>query len=101
MKGYLTCGKYSTLCGLVGIIILAPSFLFAQPSWTWAKKAGTLNDQRGYGIAADTNGFTYTTGYISGLLNAFDLNLISSGGMDDVFIAKYDVDGNNVWVKRA
>lgn len=101
MKGYFFCGKISTFCGIVGILLLAPGSLVSQPNWSWVESAGSSSYQRGYAIAADTVGNTITTGFIRGLANNFDGNLVSSNGADDVFIAKYDADGNNIWVKHA
>ena len=96
---YLMCGKFATVCGLVSIILLSSGTAYAQ--WSWAERAGTGSDQRGYAIASDNAGNTYVTGYIKNSGNQFGSNSVSASGGDDIFIAKYDAGGNNLWVKRA
>lgn len=101
MKGYTTCGKLSAFCGLLSIILLIPGRLWSQPDWNWVQRAGTTNDQQAYAIVSDSLGNSYVTGSIRGLLNLFGLNSVSSNGMNDIFLAKYDAAGNNIWVKHA
>ncbi len=82
------------------MVLLLPATLFSQPAWSWAEGAGAGSDQRGYAIAADINGNSFTTGYIKGSNNSFGSNQVSAVGGDDAFLAKYDVNGNNIWVTR-
>lgn len=100
LKGSV-CGKVSSFWGIVCVLCLAPSTLWAQPSWAWAKRAGTGTHQRGLAITSDSAGNTYSTGIIRAANNTFDANLVSALGGDDVFLAKYDVYGNNIWVAGA
>lgn len=73
----------------------------ASGNAVWAKRAGTSsNNDGGFGIATDTSGNCYATGWFKGLAD-FELNNLNSGSNDDVFIAKYDASGNNVWAIQA
>jgi len=68
----------------------------------WAKRAGGMGNDWGYGIAIDNNGNLALTGEISsGSFADFDAFLISSAGQGDVFIAKYDTAGTCLWVRGA
>lgn len=49
---------------------------------------------RGYGVAVDSDGASYVTGYTKGSLQG------ASAGDKDVFLAKYDAAGAQVWVRQ-
>ncbi|MBI2968117.1 MAG: SBBP repeat-containing protein [Bacteroidetes bacterium] len=71
----------------------------ANGNYLWAKKIGSDNSF-GYGITNDGDGNSYVTGYFSGT-GDFDpgpgtANLMSLGN-EDIFFAKYDVNGNYLW----
>ncbi len=74
----------------------------AQPlNYTWVRGAGSGSDQEASAVTADLSGNVYVTGYIKGANNNFSSILLSSVGNDDIFIAKYDQDGNILWAKAA
>ena len=60
----------------------------------WAKQFGNDLLVEGIGIAANSSGNVYVTGYAKGDL--FGTNM----GIVDAFVAKYDTDGNKVWAKQ-
>jgi len=66
----------------------------------WAKKAGGSEEDCGYGIAADAYGNTSVTGKFQGEAT-FGATAISSAGGADIFIARYDANGDLMWVERA
>jgi hypothetical protein len=81
------------------ICIIAPS----QVGFQWARKMGSTMQDEGHGIAVDTLGNVYTTGFFEGTCD-FDpgpavLNLVSLGDRD-IFISKLNASGNLVWAKR-
>jgi hypothetical protein len=65
----------------------------------WLKKAGGSGSDEAKGISVDANGI-YVTGYFSGT-SYFDAQSVNSIGFSDIFIAKYDFNGDVVWLKRA
>ncbi|MDY0152034.1 MAG: SBBP repeat-containing protein [Candidatus Cloacimonas sp.] len=60
-------------------------------NWLWAKKAGSSDNDFGYGITADLDGLAYVTGTFKGTVVFGSATLVSSG-QSDVFIAKLDYD---------
>jgi gliding motility-associated-like protein len=66
----------------------------------WAVKAGGVNSCRGLAIKTDATGNSYVTGFYYGSAT-FGSKTITSTGLQDVFIAKYDNTGALVWVSTA
>lgn len=64
----------------------------------WAVSAGGTASDKGLSIAVDNAGTAYITGFFNGTAT-FDTTSISSNGLQDVFVAKYDANGNLDWVK--
>ncbi len=55
----------------------------------WTQQLGTIADEPGRGITSDSSGNVYVTGWTGGSLDGNT----SAGGMD-LFVVKYDTDGN-------
>ena len=83
---------------------LFSSFSFAQ-NWAWAKSAGGQQKVESYAIAIDSDGNSYITGWFEDSLKfgSFSLKASIAGNAfaSDIFIAKYDINGNFVWAKKA
>jgi len=66
-------------------------------SFMWSRTWGSIYDDSGYGIAADGVGNTYMTGYFCSTLD-FDpgsgVDNHTSNGGGDVFLSKFDSNGN-------
>lgn len=78
------------------------------PDWAWVKSSfGTIinigDDGYGneaYSMAADALGNVYVTGYYLSSTIIFDNDtLTNSGSSYDIFLVKYDNDGNVIWAR--
>lgn len=66
----------------------------------WAKKAGGPANDRGMGIILDKAENLYLTGYFTKAAY-FDSLILNTTDQADIFLAKYDGNGNALWVKQA
>ncbi|GAB3171676.1 SBBP repeat-containing protein [Telluribacter humicola] len=66
----------------------------------WAHRAGGPLDDQGHSIALDEQGNIYITGYISGTAT-FGSQSLTSAGSSDIFIGKYNSNGEVQWVRSA
>lgn len=69
-------------------------------NWLWAKRAGGTSDDVSYGIATDTGGNSYISGYFYGTAT-FGGSSLTSFGAYDAYIAKIDASGNWQWIRKA
>ena len=60
----------------------------------WTRQFGTTSEDRGLGAVVDTSG-VYLTGYTYGALPGY-----ANAGSRDVFVRKYDLDGNELWTRQ-
>ena len=74
-----------------------PNNLYAQ-AWEYFKHAGGGNWDMAYDMVSDNQGNLYMTGYFTDSL-MFGNTKIKTERNEDVFIAKYDSDGNLIWVR--
>jgi hypothetical protein len=69
-------------------------------NFLWAKRAGGTSSDIGNGIAVDSSGNAYITGYFWATA-VFGATTLTSAGQSDTYIAKVDSGGNFLWAKRA
>lgn len=62
----------------------------------WAKQAGDTGFDRGWDITQNINGEIIITGEFQ--TGHFGSNMAYSRGNMDMFVASYDINGNNLWV---
>jgi len=100
-RAYLFPAIFRALTVFLSFFLLGTA-VFAQ-ELSWIKAAGGTNGDRGRGIAVDSAGNSYVTGYFSGTatFSTSPLVQLTSAGSFDVFIAKYDSNGSLVWAKSA
>jgi len=71
-------------------------------SLIWVKSAGSINNSaNARSVATDVSGNAYITGFFSRTATFEDITLTSNDTYPDVFVAKYNHEGNIVWVKQA
>ena len=85
------------------ILSLFISCLFAQ-TWQWSSSAGGVINDEAIRTCTDQSGNIYIIGSMNGYVTGngivfFNSDTLSINGYNDLFIAKYDVNGNEVWVK--
>lgn len=92
---------------LVFILFLLPLFTYAltpTPVFSYANKCGGSSNEQGNSVVHDGSGNVYVVGSFSGTVDfnpgAGSANLTAPGTASDIFIAKYDFNGNYVWAKR-
>jgi len=86
------------------ILLLCGMATFSQeqaPDWAWAKSAEGNDDDFDRGLATDVAGNVYLTGYFESPTLTFGNTTLINAGSYDVFIAKYDPNGNVLWAKSA
>ncbi len=98
MKIYISCLFFAS-------VMLFTSRSFSQdPTWTWAKGAGTTSMDASAGtVVADNDGNSYVLGDFAGTsitIGSITLNaLVSATVTGDNFLVKYNAAGNVMWAK--
>lgn len=93
--GTASFGSYNlTASGVSDIFVVKTN---SSGAYQWAVKAGDGGSDRGLAITCDASGNSYITGYYYGTAK-FGAYTITSAGLQDVFIAKYDNTGTIQWV---
>lgn len=64
---------------------------------TWVKGAGGTDLDKGYGIYVNNANEVYAAGYFKGTAN-FESTQVVSVGNGDMYLSKYDPNGNLIWV---
>jgi hypothetical protein len=67
----------------------------------WANNYGGIANDYGTGIACDNAGNIYFCGYFSSPTLAFGSSTLNNNGSDDIFLTKFDSNGNVVWSQNA
>ncbi len=70
-------------------------------SLLWVKQAGGTNRDEAFGISTDASGNCYITGLFGGTSTFDTTTIISPNATFDMFLAKYNAEGNLVWVTQA
>ena len=68
-------------------------------SWVWAKDGGGSQACQGKDVCSDASGNVYTVGAFYVPSAAFGSVTLTSNGMRDAFITKYDPSGNLLWAR--
>ena len=68
----------------------------ANGNHIWSKRFGSSSSEIARGVALDSGGNVVVAGYIGGDVD-FGGGILSGAGSRDVFLAKFDTDGNHIW----
>lgn len=95
--------KFTPALGLLlGGLLLQSIPSYAQ-EFGWARQFGGAESDIGYHVAADASGNVYVAGYFRGVVD-FDPGAgvanLTSGGEDDIFVAKFNSSGSLIWARR-
>ena len=82
------------------MVFISISACVVGQSFDWATATGGGGSDQAYAIATDASGNSYVTGWFSGSANFGDIVLNSEGGKD-IYLAKYNGNGEILWAKRA
>ena len=75
--------------------------LDAQGNFLWKTTAGGVVYDRGHSLKALPDGSSIITGVFFGTATFGSLPSLTSVGLEDIFIAKVDADGEFVWARQA
>lgn len=81
-------------------VILLTSLDSNIPDMTGWKIDGISSSELGYSITLDINNNIIVTGKFHGTVT-FGTTTLTPSGSGDIFIAKFDKQGNNIWAKKA
>jgi len=86
---------------LVVVFLLVMNADAQIPNWQWAK-ASLGNEGFGTRTATDNNGNVYVSGYYYNPITFGNITLLdTNGGEDNIYIVKYDPNGNVIWARQA
>jgi hypothetical protein len=85
---------------IVTIVILFTVQLSSGQDWRWANGGGGTNGGGGSTICTDNSGNTYISGVLWFPEAYFKTDTLTINGFSDLFLAKYDADGNELWIKQ-
>jgi hypothetical protein len=80
---------------LIAILCITVN-VFADERHIWSRSFGDSDDDIGRAVAVDGSGNVILTGWFEGAVD-FGGGLLTSVGDRDIFLAKYDMDGNHIW----
>jgi hypothetical protein len=67
----------------------------------WAKGAGGTLGELANSISADVNGNVFVIGIFSSPSLSLGTTTLTNSGLSDIFVVKYDINGNVLWAKGA
>lgn len=72
----------------------------ADGTLAWAKREGNTGTEANRGMSLDPSGNVYVTGFFNGTTTIGSTTFVSAGDRD-IFLAKYNTAGDNLWTIKA
>lgn len=94
IRGNAQFGDYTLYNNNEGEVFIAK--LNHLGEWQWVETAGGIANDRGYGIACDSQDCVFITGDFNGTAEIGSYTLVSNGSTD-IFVSKLDSQGNWLW----
>jgi hypothetical protein len=66
----------------------------------WSKRFGGSGNDYGQSVSVDSSGYVYITGYFNSSTIDFGGGALTNAGYSDIFLTKFDSNGNHKWSKR-
>lgn len=87
---------------IIFLIIICGSFVIKSYSqnWIWSKQFGGTGSDKSQSLVVDNLGNCYISGYFTGTTNFSDTTLTSIGN-SDIFLAKFNNNGELLWISQA
>ena len=70
-----------------------------DPKHIWSKRFGGRDDDWGYLVSVDNSDNVYITGTFWSSMIDFGEGIVTNAGVRNIFLAKFDGNGNNLWSK--
>jgi hypothetical protein len=84
---------------ITSVLLISSIGISIGQSFDWATASGGTGCDRAYAIATDNDGNSYVTGWFLGSAHFGDI-VLNSEGEKDVFLAKYNYEGEVIWAKK-
>jgi hypothetical protein len=81
---------------LIGVVF---SINAQSPEWSWVKSIGGLKNEYTADVITDENGNIIVKGLFESSSITFGATTLFNAGGNDIFIVKYDPNGNILWAK--
>ena len=100
-SSYINFGTFSLLNSFSGTSDIFLVKIDPTGAVVWAKTFGGADGDQGNGLAVDASGNVLLTGWFASSSITFSATVLNNVGTasSDLFIAKYDSDGNLIWAK--
>ncbi|MBK7970253.1 MAG: hypothetical protein IPK08_15650 [Bacteroidetes bacterium] len=92
--------KVSFVLILIAFTSIINSIHAQSPDWLWAKGTGGTNYNSGTDVCEDSFGNVYMSGNFQSLTLTLGATTLTNSGLSDIFIVKYDANGNELWALK-
>jgi hypothetical protein len=96
----LTFGTATLTCAGGGYDLFVAKYS-ASGNVLWAQSAGGSSSDLAQSISTDASGNILVTGYFNSATFIYGSSTLTSSGLTNIFVLKYDAAGNAVWAKSS